>query len=116
MKTLNINKTPNYYLITLEDGGRRRLSTRGARECGGVSVVGATGVRGWLSARVSVYAVLSVWVVCGQGVCEWAQTCAFIARHTSEIVIFQSRKPRDVSHFKKKSSNGSMLIYIYGNK
>lgn len=26
MKTLNINKTPNYYLIIMEDGGRRRLS------------------------------------------------------------------------------------------
>ena len=45
MKTLSINKTPNYYLIILEDGGRIRLSVQGAGECGGMSVVGATGVR-----------------------------------------------------------------------
>lgn len=57
MKTLNINKTPNYYLIIMEDGGRRRLSAEG-----GLGSVGAVRVHTYVGA-------CGVGSICVCGVC-----------------------------------------------
>lgn len=67
MKTLNINKTPNYYLIIMEDGGRRMLSAEG----GSGVWVQCVHTYVWVCVERGAFVwVVSVWV-CGWGMCEW---------------------------------------------
>lgn len=56
MKTLNINKTPNYYLIIMEDGGRRRPRRGGLGSVG--AVCASVRVCAWSRER------LCAWCLC----------------------------------------------------